>query len=505
MKKLTLLKSMLLLCALVVGSTSVWAGEIIYQWNGNGNTTTGNQIGGTAEAIQSSGTNIAVGNSQKGNYAFKLNKNYSSDDYYVKITLTNALKGGEKILVGAWRNGDTAATLGFDFGTTETQTLNSSPQVITDSKGIPVDIEYTVPAAAADSKIIRVYRNAGSTGIYVSKFVVESKEPIAPSATEPFTVTAIINSDGTCTCTPTSSALVTSGSTTHAETDLLDGYSNGLKLESKKGVITVTLPDGASNAKITLLSKSNTTSSVKIGGTSTPLSWTGDSENGYETTLNIASSCSITKGDGSGNFLRVTLDYDMPSDEKLTLTTTDNMDGWRTFYDATQDYEVDANTKIYVAAVSGTAGTVELTQKDATKIPHGEAVILKTSAGDHKMVLTKTTGATTLGDDNVLDYATSGTINGYRLGYKSGTGVAFYKYNAAAPASGVVYIDKEDVNTSTGAHEFLALSFGDDVTAINKVEAKKAENGVFYNLAGQQVAQPTKGLYIVNGKKVVLK
>ena len=30
-------------------------------------------------------------------------------------------------------------------------------------------------------------------------------------------------------------------------------------------------------------------------------------------------------------------------------------------------------------------------------------------------------------------------------------------------------------------------------------------NGDFFNLAGQRVAQPTKGLYIVNGKKVVIK
>ena len=28
---------------------------------------------------------------------------------------------------------------------------------------------------------------------------------------------------------------------------------------------------------------------------------------------------------------------------------------------------------------------------------------------------------------------------------------------------------------------------------------------VVYNLAGQRVAQPTKGLYIVNGKKVIIK
>ena len=185
----------------------------------------------------------------------------------------------------------------------------------------------------------------------------------------------------------------------------------------------------------------------------------------------------------------------------IILETSSNMDGWRSFYDATQDYEVDENTKIYVAAVSAKAGTVELTQKNATKIPHGEAVILKTTAGDHKMVLTKTTGAATL-DPNVLAYATSGTIDGYRLGYKDDPGVAFYKYNAAAPASGVVYIDKSNVNIGAGAHEFLAMSFGDDVTAINKVEAKKVENGVFYNLAGQRVAQPAKGLYIVNGKKV---
>jgi len=43
-------------------------------------------------------------------------------------------------------------------------------------------------------------------------------------------------------------------------------------------------------------------------------------------------------------------------------------------------------------------------------------------------------------------------------------------------------------------------------TAISRVEARqKAANGEFFNLSGQRVAQPTKGLYIVNGKKVVVK
>lgn len=50
----------------------------------------------------------------------------------------------------------------------------------------------------------------------------------------------------------------------------------------------------------------------------------------------------------------------------------------------------------------------------------------------------------------------------------------------------------------------LALSFGDEATAISSIEAAKADNG-YYNLSGQRVEKPTKGLYIVNGKKVIIK
>ena len=189
----------------------------------------------------------------------------------------------------------------------------------------------------------------------------------------------------------------------------------------------------------------------------------------------------------------------------ITITTTANMDGWRSFYDATQDYTLDANTKAYVVrAKSGTENVVELTELDVTAIPHGEPVILKTSAVDHKMVLTKTTGVATLGT-NLLD-KTDGTHNYdcYRLGYGS-IGVGFYKYTATKPAAGIVYLDPEYINLSAGARE-LTISFADDdVTAIEAVKAQNATKGEYFNLAGQRVAQPTKGLYIVNGKKVVIK
>lgn len=56
-----------------------------------------------------------------------------------------------------------------------------------------------------------------------------------------------------------------------------------------------------------------------------------------------------------------------------------------------------------------------------------------------------------------------------------------------------------------GAHE-LGISFGnEDVTAINAVKVVTKADNRYYNLSGQVVANPTKGIYILNGKKVVIK
>ena len=46
----------------------------------------------------------------------------------------------------------------------------------------------------------------------------------------------------------------------------------------------------------------------------------------------------------------------------------------------------------------------------------------------------------------------------------------------------------------------------DDVTGVNEVRSQKEDvRSEWFDLQGRKVAQPTKGLYIVNGKKVVLK
>jgi hypothetical protein len=43
------------------------------------------------------------------------------------------------------------------------------------------------------------------------------------------------------------------------------------------------------------------------------------------------------------------------------------------------------------------------------------------------------------------------------------------------------------------------------VTGIETINRETMTNYHYFNLAGQHVVQPTRGLYIMNGKKVVVK
>ena len=100
--------------------------------------------------------------------------------------------------------------------------------------------------------------------------------------------------------------------------------------------------------------------------------------------------------------------------------------------------------------------------------------------------------------------ATSDGFTNYILTNKTVKGTAplkFYKANGNTVPSGKAYLRIPSVNA--GAREYFW--FEDETTGIDAVKQEVKVNGEFFNLAGQRVAKPTKGLYIVNGKKVIMK
>lgn len=56
----------------------------------------------------------------------------------------------------------------------------------------------------------------------------------------------------------------------------------------------------------------------------------------------------------------------------------------------------------------------------------------------------------------------------------------------------------------TGARQFTMV-FDDETTGIQQIQSDVKSNGDYYDLQGRRVSTPTRGLYIVNGKKVVIK
>ena len=133
-------------------------------------------------------------------------------------------------------------------------------------------------------------------------------------------------------------------------------------------------------------------------------------------------------------------------------------------------------------------------------VPANTGVIVEAAEGTYKVpVIEGASSIASVNDLLVSDGNATSDGSYYALANKS-HGVGFYKVKSglAVPAG------KPYLVISASAPDFLGFD-GDDTTSISELSVKGQTDGEFFNLAGQRVAQPTKGLYIVNGKKVVIK
>ena len=178
----------------VIGGEEEQTGGPLYLWDGIGVTKAADakEVGGAAEAVQADGTNIAVGVSQKGNWCLKANKGFNSGAYYLGIALENAVNAGDTIRIAYFRTTENNTyVLGMDFSADKASAASTyqilttgDPQVLA-SNGTPADSIYIVPEGVANAKYVRLYRNSGSTGLWIAKFELTKKagtpEPPAPA------------------------------------------------------------------------------------------------------------------------------------------------------------------------------------------------------------------------------------------------------------------------------------------------------------------------------------
>lgn len=197
-------------------------------------------------------------------------------------------------------------------------------------------------------------------------------------------------------------------------------------------------------------------------------------------------------------------------DVDVTVTANEGATGeyWATYYNGTESYTADANTTVYQAAVNSGKTAVVLTEVTGREIPAGKGVVLKSSAATITLTPTTTTTQTLEGNELTgVDVATTAPSNAYCLSKEttgSARGVGFYTYTGTIPAHRAYLVVAGGPSNARG---FLGFGDDDNTTGISLPEAVVIENdGPIYDLSGRRVTgQPQKGIYVKNGKKVVIK
>ena len=178
----------------------------------------------------------------------------------------------------------------------------------------------------------------------------------------------------------------------------------------------------------------------------------------------------------------------------------------------TPAYDLDFTTAKNIVAYKATAaadGVVRLTKVE--HVAAGEGVLIYSmTKGAASEEIPVAADAVEKSADNMFvgtltDIKALATVDGDAVRYilnDGAEGLGFYRANNQKVGAGKAYLSVP----AASAAKISFFSLDGTVTAIEGVEAEAAEGDkVFYNLSGQRVENPAKGLYIVNGKKVIIK
>ena len=174
--------------------------------------------------------------------------------------------------------------------------------------------------------------------------------------------------------------------------------------------------------------------------------------------------------------------------------------GYRTYCSpfALDFSEVEGLTA-YRATISGT----NVSFVEVTEVPANEGILLKGAANTYTVK--------PIAQAKAIENIFVGTVTGttapagsfvLMAGTANNAGTGFYQTKSDfTVGANTAYIPA----SVAGARTFIGFDFDNTTTAIEGVATVKENNGEIYNLQGQRVMKAQKGLYIINGKKVLVK
>ena len=270
-------------------------------------------------------------------------------------------------------------------------------------------------------------------------------------------------------------------------------------------LVLISLPAGSYKATLVCYSNSSAgaTQTFMFGATEFAASVEGSSNwTTFEKEFTLSSTSDIKWLANDGNKNGLDFIYIQKTSETVNFTLgADDGDSYKSYVtSAATDFAATGVTAYIAKAADTTNGTVTLSTID--QAPANTPVLLKGTKGGTAEIATTSDEVAAI-STNYLKAANATEISStdakYVLAYNSGW--EFRHYNGTLSA-GKVYLDLSSLGVEAARLSFI---FDDKTTGINTVNGEGVTANGFYNLSGQRVAQPTKGLYIVNGKKIIIK
>ena len=529
MKKALLLKPMLLLFALIVGSSSVWAdGEYTITFSNNVNSATAISSSTTAAVTIATASRVYVtnkpftlnsGNAYYGDTKTSIRVGKSGNAASLTIALSDEGKVKAKSIVVNCRAYNSTNMGTLNVNSLGAQDVPSSEGDLTFSFANSTDISSITLAVTKPTLIYSITVNYESydaskyggyelvtdastleTGDKLLIVTESDKYAMGVQNENNRGVVSVNISDHTITNIPTNVAVVTlEGSSGAWNLKTNDGYlyaaaSGANQLKSRAEVGT----DGNATATITI-SSSNSNATIQFQGTNRGLLRYNPNTSNNNPLFSCYASNSTT-----GSLPQI-YRYFEPTHLKVTVGTYK----WATFCCSKPLDFTDTNVKAYI--VTGFNGN-SITKKEVKKVPAETGLLLNAESGQYDIPVTEET-LDDVSENNLqpvltgsvtVNEGTNGNVN-YVLTVQSGQVVfAWIGGTPATVTAGKAYLTLEGGPTPGSNAPWLSIDGDEETTGIQNVERTINDNQ-YYTLDGRRVAEPTKGLYIINGKKVVVK